>query len=258
MDVQATASTDETSSGCPGANTMTRSLRRGLVRRSVKLALSAALPRGMLLVRGPARPGAASARVRDVALTFDDGPHPEHTPRLLDLLGSLGIKATFFLLGSQASKYRSIVARIAADAHELGNHTYSHRKLPGQPPGVILDEVRRTRSIIEDITGKPCDLFRPPAGALTPRALWHLWTEGETVVLWSVDSRDYRMKGPAEAPPFCAGYRAQNGDIVLMHDDHATSAAIVRGLAARAAHDGVRFVRVPDLLPGQEWRDHGF
>jgi peptidoglycan/xylan/chitin deacetylase (PgdA/CDA1 family) len=229
--------------------------RATTTRAILKLALSAAVPRSMLLVRGPARGRGGPGRVRDVALTFDDGPHPEHTPRLLDMLCRLGIKATFFVVGAAAEKHRSLVARIAAEAHDLGNHTYSHRALPGQPPRAILEEVRRTRGLIEDITGRPCDLFRPPRGELSPRALWHLWGEGETVVLWSVDTRDHRMRSAENAASFSDGYRARGGDILLMHDDHAASAAIVGELAARAPRDDVRFVPVSRLLPARWGED---
>jgi peptidoglycan/xylan/chitin deacetylase (PgdA/CDA1 family) len=187
-----------------------------------------------------------------VALTFDDGPHPEHTPRLLDMLCRLGIKATFFVVGAHAEKHRSLVARIAADAHDLGNHTYSHRALPGQPRRAILEEVRRTRALVEDITGRSCDLFRPPRGELSPGALWHLWGEGETVVLWSVDTRDYQMRSAGDTSAFCHRYRARGGDILLMHDDHAPSAAIVGELAARAPRDDVRFVRVSEFMRARE------
>jgi peptidoglycan-N-acetylglucosamine deacetylase len=241
----ARAALGERSSGRPGANRVMTGSARGLL----KLALSTALPRRMLLVRGPARGRGVEGRVRDVALTFDDGPHPEHTPRLLDMLCRLGIKATFFILGAEARRHRGLVARIAADAHDLGNHTYSHRRLPGQSPRAILEEVRRTRGIIEDITGRRCDLFRPPRGELTPSALWHLWGEGETVVLWSVDARDHRMRSAADISPFCDRYRPRGGDVVLMHDDGPASAAIVGELATRAPRDDVRFVRVSQMLP---------
>jgi peptidoglycan-N-acetylglucosamine deacetylase len=243
MDFSATAP-DEWRIGRPGANANAI----GSIRRTLKLALSATLPRSMFLVRGPAR-STAGERVRDVALTFDDGPHPEHTPRLLDLLCRLEIKATFFVLGAAAERHRALVARIAADAHDIGNHTYSHLPLPGQSPRAILEEVRRTRGIIEDITGRSSPLFRPPRGELTPRALWHLWGEGETVVLWSVDTRDLRMRSPRDTDLFCDRYEPRGGDVLLMHDDHATSASIVGALAERAPREDVRFVRVSQLLP---------
>jgi peptidoglycan-N-acetylglucosamine deacetylase len=220
----------------------------GSLRGILKLALATALPRRILLVRGPARGEGGSAR--DVALTFDDGPHPEHTPRLLDMLSRLEIKATFFLVGAEAGKHRRLVARIAADAHDLGNHTYSHRPLPGQSPRAMLEEVRRTRGLIEDITGRSCDLFRPPRGELTPSVLWHLWREGETVVLWSVDTHDHRMRSAADVSPFCDRYRPRGGDVVLMHDDGPAGAAIVGALAARAPREDMRFVRVSQLLQG--------
>jgi peptidoglycan/xylan/chitin deacetylase (PgdA/CDA1 family) len=217
-----------------------------VLRQALKLALSAALPRTFFLTRGPASGGSGGERVRDVALTFDDGPHPDHTPRLLDLLGQLEIKATFFLVGKEAARHRRVVARIAANAHDLGK-TCSHEEILGRPPGRDLEEVRRTREIIEDVTGNACHLFRPPRGALSTRSLLHLWGDGETVVLWNVDPRDHLMRSPAEVVPWCERYRPRGGDIVLMHDNRPLSTALVGELVRRGPRD-VRFVRVSQLL----------
>jgi len=215
----------------------------GTVRQYVKELMAAALPSKLFLSRGAV--GASRAEgAHDVALTFDDGPHPEHTPRLLDLLGTAGIRATFFVLGQEARRYPRLVARIVSEGHMIGNHTFSHVSSRRIPLETFLDEVRRTRTLVEDITGEPCRLFRPPRGELTPRALWALWREWQTVVLWNVDPRDCAMRSPEEASRWGERYRSKPGDIVLMHDDVPMGAAIVAAIAARKT----RFVPISDFL----------
>src|SRR5436305_246824 len=95
------------------------SARISWLRQVCRYGLAAMLPRRVYLTHGP-------RRGREMCLTFDDGPHPDLTPRLLDLLADLQVRATFFLIGQEAEKYPEIVRRIAAEGHTVGNHTYSH------------------------------------------------------------------------------------------------------------------------------------
>src|SRR6266850_4703054 len=100
-----------------------------------------------------------------IAMTFDDGPHPVLTPRLLDVLKARGIKATFFLIGQNAAEYPDIVRRIAAEGHEIGNHTWNHPQLTKLSPAALREEIDRTSSTIAEIIGKPLLVMRPPYGA---------------------------------------------------------------------------------------------
>jgi peptidoglycan-N-acetylglucosamine deacetylase len=90
-----------------------------------------------------------------IAMTFDDGPHPILTPRLLDILKARGIKATFFLIGQNAAAHPDIVRRIAAEGHEIGNHSWSHRQLTKLNPAALRQELERTSSTIAELIGKP-------------------------------------------------------------------------------------------------------
>ncbi len=146
--------------------------------------MGAALPRRLFMTHGPASSGA-------VCLTFDDGPHPEYTPRLLQILSELGVPATFFLVGQEAERFPGIVRQIAAAGHVVGNHTFEHRDATSISSESFLAEVDRAKTLLRELSGQEVDLFRPPHGRLTIFTLLGLWRAGQRVVLWNVDSRDY-------------------------------------------------------------------
>jgi peptidoglycan-N-acetylglucosamine deacetylase len=132
----------------------------------------------------PARPG-------ELALTFDDGPNPAWTPRLLDLLASHDIRGTFFLLGGFAQAEPALVRRIAAEGHLIGNHTWSHPHLSSTPAARIREELVRTSGVLEQITGAKVEYFRPPFGARRP-AVFRIARElGLTPVLWNAMTSDW-------------------------------------------------------------------
>jgi peptidoglycan/xylan/chitin deacetylase (PgdA/CDA1 family) len=188
-------------------------------------------------VRGPAAAGA-------VALTFDDGPHPEHTPRLLDVLAGLGIPATFFLIGREAERHPALVQRIAAEGHAVGGHSYTHGDPALTPARQLLDEVRRTRDLLGTILGCPPDLFRPPHGKLSAAKLLRLWVCSQSVVLWNVDPKDF--VGPT-ADAVWDRLRAtppRGGDVVLLHDNHPHAARLVPDLAPVVRDRGLTFTTV--------------
>lgn len=199
-----------------------------LFRQAAKRLTMALLPRERIVARGSG-PG--------VALTFDDGPHPEHTPRLLDALAATGIPATFFVVGERAAAHPALLRRILSEGHEVGNHTWTHSEPHRTSARQLMDEVRRTRDLIEDIAGQSCVLFRPPKGELTLRKLAALCRERQTIVLWNQDTRDYRMNdGPDGALQMTAWwrrYQRRSGDIILMHDNHPHAAVAVDCLATQ-------------------------
>jgi peptidoglycan/xylan/chitin deacetylase (PgdA/CDA1 family) len=199
------------------------------IRQVCKHLLSAAMPPRMLLVRGP-------RQARGIALTFDDGPHPEHTPRLLDELQKHGIPATFFVVGREAERFPKLVRRIVAEGHALGHHSYTHGDPRDTSAKVLLEEIRRSRVLLEQITGEPSNLFRPPQGKLTGRKLWSIWREGQTVALWNIDPRDYRVRDSLRLREWARQYRPHAGDIVLLHDNQPNALAIVEELAWGACH----------------------
>ena len=173
---------------------------------------------------------------RRIALTFDDGPDPEHTPRVLDVLAALELKATFFLVGSKVDAHPDLVARIVREGHELGNHTYHHRYLPLTRSRTVADELARTDAAIMRVTGAVPRFARPPYGGRSTRNVRAFAAAGKQLVLWDVNSFDWKGKPPEEVADRVLS-RVRPGSIILMHDvcPHTPEAlrSIVRGLLAR-------------------------
>ncbi len=185
-----------------------------------------------------------SVRTKDrlMALTFDDGPDPETTPRVLDALAEARAKATFFVIGERAARYPDLLARIAAEGHEIGNHTWDHPSLPTLPPGRITDQIARTKSRLAPL-GQA--LMRPPYGDQTRKVQSVARKLGYAVVLWSISSGDWRGEDGATVSARIAE-AARPGAIVLMHDALYTYEAET----ARDRSPTVEAVtRLADLLP---------
>jgi peptidoglycan-N-acetylglucosamine deacetylase len=147
-----------------------------------------------------------------VALTFDDGPHPEYTPQALDLLAKFGIRATFFVLGSSIENNPDIFRRILDEGHEFGIHGYVHTN------DELDKQILRTLDVVHQF-GVSSSLFRPPHGILNWRTSLWMMCHGFTTVLWSFDCRDsmrYEGKGSGRKSLDEIG----PGDIVLLHDDN--------------------------------------
>ena len=180
-----------------------------------------------------------------VALTFDDGPNPATTRKLLQVLREYGVPATFFVLGDRASKWPKLLADIRNDGHELGNHSWSHGSLRSMPPHRIREELDDTNAAIARVTGATPGLFRPPFGRYAPSSLQIVGERGMNYVLWSVDGLDWGSEADEIARRVVADTHC--GDIVLLHDATPKTAealpAIIRGLRAK----GLGFATVSDL-----------
>lgn len=231
-------------------------MKRRLVLSSVALVL-AVLPRWCLGIKSI--PGVITERVtRDkvVALTFDDGPHPVFTPEVLRLLDRYHVKATFFVVGSQARRYPEIVRSMAVKGHVIGNHTYSHpRNLELTTAAQIEREIDACNAVVESLTGKRPNLFRPPHGLINYQILGLARNRGCRTVLWSVCADNHT----APTPRMMADrvLRAVSpGCIILVHDggtgirwkDVQATRIIVESLIK----NGYRFVTVTDLLRNPE------
>lgn len=127
-----------------------------------------------------------------IALTFDDGPHPVMTMRLLDELQRLNVKATFFLVGKRMRFHPDVVMRILIDGHEVGNHTFNHVRLPCLPSNELLAAFARTDATMRLILGFRSRLIRPPGGEYTPAHSRLLAEAGYVNVLWTCDPADYK------------------------------------------------------------------
>lgn len=185
------------------------------IRQGARRLLSTLLPRRAFLTKGKPQSGA-------IFITFDDGPHPDYTPRLLDVLAETGAQATFFVVGAEAEKYPDIVRRMAAEGHSVGDHTWSHTDIRKLAKSNFLDELRRSSDLLSELTGQPKRLFRPPHGKLGVSQFLTLLRHGYTIALWNVDSRDYACESHIEVQGKLSHWQVQVGDILLLHDrlDH--------------------------------------
>jgi peptidoglycan-N-acetylglucosamine deacetylase len=158
---------------------------------------------------------------RAVALTFDDGPHPEGTPAVLELLARHRARAVFFLAGEQAERMPGLAAAIAAGGHEVGVHCHRHRNLLRLTPRQVSDDLARAAAAIAESTGKEPRLYRPPFGVLNAAALLTARRRGWAPLLWTHWGRDWL---PGADPAGIAASLTRDvrpGDVLLLHDaDH--------------------------------------
>ncbi len=174
----------------------------------------------------PVLPGLGSALriqlrqegVEGVALTFDDGPHPQGTPAVLEALREHGATATFFLAGEQVVRRPALAAEIVAAGHRVELHCHRHRNLLRLGARQFLDDAERARAVIEEASGQAIADYRPPYGIFSAATLRAVRQRGWRPVLWSRWGRDWDRRATAEsiARRSSSGIRA--GDIVLLHD----------------------------------------
>lgn len=187
-----------------------------------------------------------------IAMTFDDGPHPSNTPRLLDMLRQRNIKATFYVIGKSVNSYPEITRRIVAEGHEIGNHTYNHPNLTKLSNSQVRDELNLTRTAIINAAGVKPRTMRPPYGALLTRQREMIHSEyGYPTILWDVDPLDWKRPGTAVVKSrILTGTKA--GSIVLAHDLHSTTVDAMPSTLDGLLAKGFRFVTVSQLLAMKE------
>jgi peptidoglycan-N-acetylglucosamine deacetylase len=183
-----------------------------------------------------------------IAMTFDDGPSPETTPRLLDILKQRNIKATFFMIGQNAEHNPAIVQRILAEGHEIGNHSWTHPQLSKLSDERVTEEINQTQAAIKNACGYTPVLLRPPYGAITARQ--KQWIEqqfGLSVIIWSVDPFDWKRPGASVIEQrILAG--ARPGAIILSHDIHKQTVDAMPATLDALAAKGFKFVTVSQLI----------
>jgi chitin deacetylase len=190
---------------------------------------------------------------RVIALTFDDGPWPESTAQVLDILKQNNIKATFFVVGQNVKNYPDLLRRVVAEGHTVGNHTW-HHWYHFMNPQVAAYEVANTTDIIYKLTGVKTDLFRPPGGMMNNGLVAYARSNKYAVIMWSSDSADYSRPG---VPRLINNVLrpAQPGGIVLMHDGGGNRSQTVKALPEiinRFRKQGYSFVTIPELLEIQD------
>ncbi|MCT4594282.1 MAG: polysaccharide deacetylase family protein [Anaeromicrobium sp.] len=191
-----------------------------------------------------------------VALTFDDGPHPRYTPKILDLLEKYHAKATFFVIGKHVKLYPEVVKRQVLSGHEVGNHTFSHINIRTNSSNKIWKEFQDTQDIIYKVTGKKATLFRPPFGFYNNMIKNMASQAGCSVVLWSThqDSKDWSSPGVDKIVNTVLN-KTKNGDIILLHDYVEGKCHTIEALEIilpELKKKGFEFLTVSELLNLQE------
>jgi peptidoglycan-N-acetylglucosamine deacetylase len=168
-----------------------------------------------------------------IAITFDDGPHPEGTPAVLRELERAGARATFFLVGEQVERWPSLAAEIAAAGHEIAIHGYRHVLLLRRSPRALRGDFERAADVIAEATGAKPLVYRPPYGVFSAPALLLVRRLGWRPLLWSRWGRDWEARATPEQIAARATRNLTAGDVVLLHDaDHYSSAGSWRRTAA--------------------------
>jgi peptidoglycan/xylan/chitin deacetylase (PgdA/CDA1 family) len=193
--------------------------------------LGAAAATGAVLHTGPALapvvPGLGealgiemrlSAEADAVALTFDDGPHPQGTPAILEVLRERGAIATFFLAGEQVVRRPSLVAELVAAGHRVELHCHRHRNLLRLGTRAFLEDAERARAAIEEASGQAIADYRPPYGVFSAATLRAVRRRGWRPVLWSRWGRDWDRRATTKSIAARAGHGIEAGDVVLLHD----------------------------------------
>lgn len=192
-----------------------------------------------------------------VALTFDDGPSPVWTPRILDELKESDVKATFFVIGKHVEKYPLIAKRIVQEGHDIGNHGYEHRVLLYYKMDELEDEIKHTEKIIKDATGVTTVYFRPPKAWVTPEEKKRIKEMGYKIILWNLNSKDWVTFHDKQITSYILRH-VEPGDIILFHDgggvfsteggSRKQTVKTIKRLSKKLKEKGYRCVTVTELL----------
>jgi len=200
---------------------------------------------------------AGSAQDKEVALTFDDGPEGEWTPKILDILKQKNVKATFFVIGKQAQKYPELLRRMDEEGHVIGDHTFDHRDLTKLDAQQVDLEIEKCASIIHGTIGKTPRFVRPPYGFHNTTVDNAVYSKDKIIVLWSLDTEDWTGLDAATVTARIVP-KMKNGFIVLQHDGVNPKLSgsvqalpdIIDGLQAL----GYTFVTVAQLLDSEPYQ----
>ena len=183
-----------------------------------------------------------------IAITFDDGPHPKNTPRLLKMLKERNIRATFYVVGDMISSYPQVLKQTAEEGHEIGNHTVTHATLSRLSTSSLRKELANAHRQIVEITGIAPRTMRPPGGAIKSAQKDYMMKEfGYPTILWSVDPEDWKKPGVSVvASRLVKG--ASPGGILLVHDLHSSTVDAMPSALDQLLAQGYRFVTLTELI----------
>lgn len=186
-----------------------------------------------------------------IALTFDDGPHFKYTEEILEILSQYNIRATFFVVGENAERYPNIVEREIKEGHEVGNHTYKHEYLKGKCADEIEFQISETESVLSGSCDYTPKLLRPPGGLYDGTLSDEALKMGYTVVLWSIDTRDWSHPDVSSIVENIKK-ETDSGDIILMHDfiggAPSPTPNALRTVLPWLINEGYEFVTVSELI----------
>ena len=202
-----------------------------------------------------------------VALTFDDGPNPHYTYRILSMLSTYQVKSTFFVVGQSTKNFPSVIDAIIRDGHELANHTFTHPRLDTLSEDGVSLEISSMQSLLHRISPHTTFYFRPPGGRYNQIVLNVLQRQNISMVLWDVNAGDYHMQKPdALVSPYPYAHntyqksaesmvrhivkKTQNGSIILLHNTDGETIRAIPMIIQQLRQKGFSFVTLNQLLEG--------
>lgn len=183
---------------------------------------------------------------KNICFTFDDGPHPIFTPKILDVLDELGAKATFFVIGKNVEKNIDLTKEIIIRGHEIGSHTYSHVSMMDVSHHKYIDDIKKCDELLS-VLGVNVKLFRPPFGDIKWRLLPNLIPKRQ-IILWNKDTLDYSFNNIADAWGHVSRLQLKPGDIILMHDIYDHTVDLVRKLGNKLRESAWNIQTITNLL----------
>lgn len=180
-----------------------------------------------------------------VTLTFDDGPHPQYTEKVLDVLEEKNVPATFFVVGFRAEAHPDTILRIKKLNCEIGNHTYEHKNLRRISTADALNEMKKCSDIIYEITGEYPKVYRPPFGEIGLQLEKKI---DMTKILWTIDSSDWRIKNEKSRVVNNVVPKVNNNSIILLHDFYKATVDALPEIIDRLQADGFEFITISELL----------
>jgi peptidoglycan/xylan/chitin deacetylase (PgdA/CDA1 family) len=206
----------------------------------IKHGLAAVFPDLVLIRQRRAR--------RDIAITFDDGPDPQNTPRILDILDNAGASATFFVQGKAMEEHPALVREIAARGHQIGNHGFSHLDARRSSLRAYVEDTMHAQNALENILGRQVEkIFRPPYGNITGSSFLALAWRGFRFVFWSADSRDSFIRETPALTAYIDSLPITGGDILLLHEDYAHTVESLPRILQSLKDRSLEFSRISDL-----------
>ena len=214
-----------------------------VLNKKLKSFIKNSLPDSLLLHR-------KNSNCNCISLTFDDGPYPENTEKILKILRESNIKATFFMNGKAIQQHRETFLKVVNDGHEIGNHFYNHKPVTALTYGELKKEVEGFWKLLKEITLKNSfpKLIRPPYGKLNLKTLWYAWKNDLTVVLWSIDTGDLEAESLQDNIETIEAIKIMKGDIILLHEDSNHADGLLEYIVQRAKSENLYFVTISELL----------